>query len=143
MELVLKIHGKISDPAETPIQMAYGDTNIGFEKLGELTNRGLSNPVVHNLPFADAWMLCEAENKAGRFPLISLPTESRKSFFGMPERIAPDASHIFITVWNQNQGLILVGHACGATHPIIVPDPFEIERQILGLELSFQVSLVA
>jgi len=104
MELVLKLLGKITDLTATPIQTKYGDTNVGFTKLHELTDIGNLVPKIHNLSFVDAWQLCETENRAGRYPLVSLPTESRKSFFGSSERIAEDSNHIFITVLNPTSG---------------------------------------
>ena len=142
MELVLKLHDKIADLKATPIQTKYGDTNVGFTKLHELTDIGGLIPTTLDLSFTDTWALCEAENKAGRFPLVSLPTESRKSFFGFPDRIAEDSNHIFITVHNPNQGLVLVGHAFGANSPIVVPNLPDIAQRILAFDTAWKVNLV-
>lgn len=140
MELVLKLHGKIADLKATPIQTKYGDTNVGFTKLHELTDIGGLIPTTHDLPFPDAWKLCEAENKAGRFPLISLPTESRKSFFDGSERIAEDSNHIFITVLNPK--LTLVCHAFSHGNPMLFSTIPAIEQRILAFDPLWKVNLV-
>jgi len=141
MELVLKLHGKITDLAATPIQTKYGNENVGFTKLYELTDIGGLIPTKHDMSFTDAWTLCTAENKAGRFPLVSLPTESRKSFFDGSERIADDSHHVFITVLNPT--LTLVCHAFPPSGPMLFPAISEIQRRILDFDSKKRVDLVS
>ncbi len=140
MELVLKLHGKMKLDC-FDIQNKYGDNNVGFTKSFELEKNGRGlKPKEHRLPSVEALAKCEEENKAGRFPLVSLPTESRKSFFFDKEWIADDSNHIFITVLNPE--LTLVCHAYNGDSPLLYPKVFDIVKRIQHFDPSFQINFL-
>ena len=139
MELVLKLHGKM--PVEAfDIQQRYGDTNVGFSKLFEMENLGLK-PSEKSLPPNDALSICEREGKEGRFVLVSLPTESRKSFFLAQERIADDSNHIFVSTVD-GQGLKLICHSFQVPSPFVFTDVHGVVQKILALKPDFQINFV-
>jgi hypothetical protein len=135
MELIAKLHGRMGSK-ETPFQDKYGDNNIGFEKLFELEELGFVTKK-HDVPFAKAWSICVEESKAGRFPLVSLPTEVIRSLLDHGERLGSNR-HIFIT--HLNPHLTLIFHYHGAIGPALA-DPRDIERQVLALSPAYEVNL--
>ena len=139
MELVLKLHG-IFKPDCYNIQNLYGDTNVGFSKKFELDNRGLTT-TEQSLPPKDALLIIEQEAKDGRFPLVSMPTESRKGLFLQYERIAEDSCHIFIPILT-NGNLALVCHAHRAQLPFVFADIDVTVREILRLLPTYQMNFL-
>lgn len=136
MELVAKIHGKMK-PNENPFQNKYKDGAVGFEKLSALEKLGFKTHQ-HHLPFREAWEACENENKAKRYPLVSLPTESLRSFLTGAEGLSGNR-HIFIT--SLNPKLILVYHYFGSIGPCLA-EPDSIQGQVLRFDASYKVNLV-
>jgi hypothetical protein len=138
MELVVKLHGKMGAD-KFPFQTKYKEENIGYSKLFELDSIGFKTKP-DTLNFKEAWIICEHENKAVRFPLVSLPTESRKSFFDGSERIADDSNHIFITILNPKLTLVCYSYNCGS--PLLFSNLPDIEQRILDFDPKFEVNLV-
>ena len=139
MELVLKLHGKMK-PDCFDIQNLYGDYNVGFSKKFELDNRGL-NTKEQSLPPKDALLIIEQESKDGRFPLVSMPTETRKGLFLQYERVAEDSCHIFIPIL-ANGKLTLVCHAHQAQFPFVFGDIDVTVREILRLLPTYQMNFL-
>src|SRR5208337_2560782 len=71
MELVLKLHA-LEPASYCALQDRYGDTNIGFENLADLLPCGIEARD-HEPSVAHGFAKIEEEEKAGRFPLGSLP----------------------------------------------------------------------
>jgi hypothetical protein len=139
MELVLKLHGKMP-PDAFDIQERYGDSNIGFSKLFEMEKLGLK-PSEDCLPPDEALARCVHEGKEGRFVLVSLPTESRKSLFEGGERIADDSNHIFVSVVD-SQGLKLICHSYQALAPFVFSDIDKVVARIISLKADFRINFV-
>ena len=139
MELVLKLHDRMK-PDETPLQEMYRETAIGFDKLFELDSRGLKT-TRHDLKFAEAWALCEAENQAERYPLVSLPSYKCKSILtdDAPELLGD--RHMFITLIGTSH-LRLFFHSYGSPSPSFA-EPRDIQRRVLAIEPEFVVNLTS
>jgi hypothetical protein len=70
MELILKLHGLV--PIDfRGLQDKYQDTNIGFEKLDDLREYGITAKP-EEVPFDEGMRLIESEIDRGHFPLVSL-----------------------------------------------------------------------
>ena len=138
MELVAKLHGRM-DADKFPFRTKYKEDNIGYSKLFELDDIGFKTKP-QTLSPDDAWKICEGENKAGRFPMVSLPTESRTSFLDGQERIVGDSNHIFITVLNHQLTLLCHSYGCGS--PLLFSNLSQIVIRIQRLAPKFAVNLV-
>ena len=72
MEMILKLH-ELEAPEFRTLQDRYRDENIGFGRLGDLAAYNIEADD-HELLTADGFRRIQEEVDAGRFPLVSLPS---------------------------------------------------------------------
>lgn len=139
MDLIGKVHGKIG-ACEVPFQHLYKDKNIGFTKLGDLEKRGIVFDQPVEFAFDEVWKLCKQENHAGRFPLISLPTESRRDLLCYPTKeLLRGERHICTTVLHPKYEHVVLWFIHGGGYGIL--GPAEIQRNILAVDPGYKVDL--
>ena len=70
MELVLKLHSFV-DAQFRDFQDKYGNTNIGFEKLADMANFGITAQD-HETPIEDGLSRIQDEIQRGHYPILSM-----------------------------------------------------------------------
>jgi len=115
MELILKLHSLV-DPSFRAFQDKYRDTNIGFEKLGDMAPHGV-HAQDYEKPIDEGFQIVRSEVQCGRYPILSLFS-------------APVGWHIWVAV-PHGDSFRLVSKAYGYDLPLDI-DNLEMVRTNLN-----------